>query len=175
MVVNSGEVETGHSIRVGNADNANNNSLIITGSDTVWRIGTKVANVGGLFVGVGGQNNTVTISGGAVVSKPAEVSGVEPAAEDPSAPGAGAVVTVDSFRGAVSVPIGAVMSTLSTAPIGGWVPLGGGHPILLRMEPPAECETGSLDVHVRQRSTGKSAVVEFSMDPRAMGPGCYVV
>ena len=32
-----------------------------------------------------------------------------------------------------------------------------------------------VEVHVTQRSTRKTAVVEFSFDPRAVGPGCYVV
>jgi hypothetical protein len=31
------------------------------------------------------------------------------------------------------------------------------------------------EVHVEQRSTGKEAIVEFSLDARAAGPGCFVV
>ena len=43
----------------------------------------------------------------------------------------------------------------------------------LLITPPEGCEAGHLDVHVRQRSTGREAVVEFGFDPRAVGRGCY--
>jgi hypothetical protein len=46
---------------------------------------------------------------------------------------------------------------------------------LLALCPPADCTAAALEVHVTQRSTGQSAVVEFSLDPNAAGPGCYVV
>lgn len=47
----------------------------------------------------------------------------------------------------------------------------------LSVVPPEGCQQGELHVHVTQRSTGKEkeAVVEFSLDPRAAGPGCYVI
>ena len=47
--------------------------------------------------------------------------------------------------------------------------------ILLAIRPPADCTKGNVEVHVTQRSTGQTAVVEFSMDPQAAGPGCFVV
>lgn len=47
--------------------------------------------------------------------------------------------------------------------------------VQLSVVPPEGCEQGELHVHVTQRSTGKEAVVEFSLDPHAAGPGCYVI
>jgi hypothetical protein len=47
--------------------------------------------------------------------------------------------------------------------------------LLLAIEPPASTESGAVEVHVCQQSTGRQAVVEFTMDARADGPGCYVV
>ena len=43
----------------------------------------------------------------------------------------------------------------------------------LSVLPPATCERGELAVHVTQRSTGRTAIVEFSLDATARGPGCY--
>jgi hypothetical protein len=47
--------------------------------------------------------------------------------------------------------------------------------LMLALCPPADCGQGEVQVHVQQRSTGKTAVVEFSLDPNAAGPGCFVV
>lgn len=47
--------------------------------------------------------------------------------------------------------------------------------LLLAIRPPSDCGSGSIEVHVTQRSTGRTAIVEFSLDPRAAGPGCFVV
>jgi len=47
--------------------------------------------------------------------------------------------------------------------------------MMLVMTPPADCRAGTIEVHVLQRSTTKEAVVEFSLDPNAAGPGCFVV
>lgn len=47
--------------------------------------------------------------------------------------------------------------------------------MLLAIRPPRACEAGKVDVHVTQRSTGRTAVVEFDLDPSAAGPGCFVV
>jgi hypothetical protein len=60
---------------------------------------------------------------------------------------------------------------------GVWHTPGGGHLpgcgiILLAVEPPTDATTGAVNVHVRQRSTDREAVVEFAMDSRATGPGC---
>ena len=56
-----------------------------------------------------------------------------------------------------------------------WVPLDGRHMILLALCPPASCAAGSVNIHVRQRSTNRDAIVEFSLDPNAAGAGCYTV
>ena len=45
----------------------------------------------------------------------------------------------------------------------------------LRVRPPADAERGSVSVHVTRQSDGKEAVVEFSLDSRAAGAGCYTV
>ncbi|MFN8574316.1 MAG: hypothetical protein U0132_19855 [Gemmatimonadaceae bacterium] len=45
----------------------------------------------------------------------------------------------------------------------------------LFVTPPEDAETGRLNVHVCQKSTGREALVEFSLDSSAAGPGCYVV
>ena len=47
--------------------------------------------------------------------------------------------------------------------------------ITLSICPPPTCDCGALNVHVRQRSTGHEAVVEFELDSQAAGPGCFVV
>jgi hypothetical protein len=59
--------------------------------------------------------------------------------------------------------------------LGAWVPRNRFGLMILALSPPADCEQAEVEVHVTQQSTGKSAVVEFSFDPRAAGPGCYVV
>jgi hypothetical protein len=41
--------------------------------------------------------------------------------------------------------------------------------------PPEGCGKGEVAVHVTKQSTGAQAIVEFSLDPRAAGPGCVVV
>jgi hypothetical protein len=47
--------------------------------------------------------------------------------------------------------------------------------MMILLQPPARCESGKVDVKVCQRSTGREATVEFSMDPDAVGPGCFTV
>jgi hypothetical protein len=47
--------------------------------------------------------------------------------------------------------------------------------MLLALRPPKDAGAGAFAVHVTQRSTGQEAVVEFSLDPAAAGPGCYTV
>jgi hypothetical protein len=44
--------------------------------------------------------------------------------------------------------------------------------VLLVLRPPRDCAHGDVLVHVTQRSSEKTAVVEFDLDPAA-GPGCY--
>jgi hypothetical protein len=45
--------------------------------------------------------------------------------------------------------------------------------VMLKTSPPADCKQGAVEVRVTQRSSGKTAVVEFDLDPAAQGPGCY--
>lgn len=59
--------------------------------------------------------------------------------------------------------------------LGKWVPVAGHAMFLLGLRPPARCHEANVEVHVTRYSTGETAVVEFSFDPRAAGPGCYVV
>jgi len=47
--------------------------------------------------------------------------------------------------------------------------------LMLALRPPQVCVQGNALVHVEQRSNGKRAVVEFSLDAHARGPGCFVV
>jgi hypothetical protein len=58
---------------------------------------------------------------------------------------------------------------------GSWHTLPGRSMLLLALKPPMRSELGSIEVHVTRKSTRKTAVVEFSFDARALGPGCYVV
>jgi hypothetical protein len=60
-------------------------------------------------------------------------------------------------------------------PTGEWIAIGRCQMIMLAVRPPRDCDSGSLMVHVRQRSTHREAIVEFSMDPHAAGAGCYTV
>jgi hypothetical protein len=45
----------------------------------------------------------------------------------------------------------------------------------LMVRPPKGAEKGDVSVHVTRQSDGKEAVVEFSLDCRAKGAGCYTV
>jgi hypothetical protein len=56
-----------------------------------------------------------------------------------------------------------------------WIELDRTGLMLLEVHPPENCSRGTLEVHVKQRSSGETAMVEFSLDPSAAGPGCYVV
>jgi hypothetical protein len=55
------------------------------------------------------------------------------------------------------------------------VELSGPALMILALHPPATCAQGAVEVHVKQYSTGQTAIVEFSLDPQAAGPGCYAV
>jgi hypothetical protein len=59
--------------------------------------------------------------------------------------------------------------------LGAWIPMKRASLIFLALRPPAKCREANVDVHIAQLSTQKSAVVEFSFDATAAGPGCYVV
>ncbi len=56
-----------------------------------------------------------------------------------------------------------------------WIDVTSQRLMLLTLCPPLNAAEGKVDVHVAQRSTGQEAVVEFNLDPKAAGPGCYVV
>lgn len=56
-----------------------------------------------------------------------------------------------------------------------WLETTGPRIVILAVQPPVDCQAGTLDVHVTQRSSGETAIVEFGFDPSAVGPGCYTV
>jgi hypothetical protein len=56
-----------------------------------------------------------------------------------------------------------------------WVESNGTLLVVLATEPPAGCRTGNLEVQVTRRSSQKTAIVEFNLDPAAQGAGCYFV
>jgi hypothetical protein len=56
-----------------------------------------------------------------------------------------------------------------------WVEGAGAMMIMLAVRPPVICEEGNVQVQVTRRSSEKTAVVEFNLDPTAQGPGCYSV
>lgn len=56
-----------------------------------------------------------------------------------------------------------------------WVKVAGCRIVLLAIQPPEYCGAGEIQVHVRQRSTDREAIVEFTLDPNAVGAGCYAV
>jgi hypothetical protein len=58
---------------------------------------------------------------------------------------------------------------------GRWIETPGQRLMILALKPSPDCGEGKVEVHVEQRSTAQSAVVEFSLDPDAAGPGCFVV
>jgi hypothetical protein len=45
----------------------------------------------------------------------------------------------------------------------------------LLLRPPVDAEKGSVSIHVTRQSDGKEAVVEFSLDSKAAGAGCYKI
>ena len=63
----------------------------------------------------------------------------------------------------------------SVVPLDRWVELSGHAMMILALHPPTICSRETVEVHVKQRSTSEIAVVEFSLDSKAAGPGCYVV
>jgi len=56
-----------------------------------------------------------------------------------------------------------------------WCVVNSMRPLLLALRPPEFCGRGNVELHVTQRSSGETAVVEFDLDPTADGPGCYTV
>jgi hypothetical protein len=58
---------------------------------------------------------------------------------------------------------------------GSWIEWPGRRYMSLALRPPEDCGRGKVEVHVTRRSDNQEAVVEFSLDPEALGPGCYAV
>ena len=58
---------------------------------------------------------------------------------------------------------------------GNWIEARGQCVMMLALRPPKDCGECKVAVHVTQRSSGSEAVVEFSLDPKAAGPGCYTL
>jgi hypothetical protein len=56
-----------------------------------------------------------------------------------------------------------------------WIETVGPRVMTIALRPPKDCGHGTVEVHVTRRSTGKEAVVEFSLAPDALGAGCYTV
>jgi hypothetical protein len=63
----------------------------------------------------------------------------------------------------------------ASLPQGKWIRLESCRMVTLALCPPEYCDEGTVEVHVRQRSTSRDAVVEFSLDANAAGAGCYTV
>ncbi len=47
--------------------------------------------------------------------------------------------------------------------------------VRLSISPPKGCSKGEVGVHVTQKSTRKTALIEFSLDPDTAGPGCFTI
>jgi hypothetical protein len=58
---------------------------------------------------------------------------------------------------------------------GEWIELHGCSMFFLVLRPPQSAERGEVQVRVQRQSDGMEAVVEFSLDTRAAGTGCYTV
>jgi hypothetical protein len=56
-----------------------------------------------------------------------------------------------------------------------WIESDAGLMVMLSTTPPPDCRAGDLEVHVTRRSNRKTAIVEFNLDPKAQGTGCYFV
>jgi hypothetical protein len=60
-------------------------------------------------------------------------------------------------------------------PLGEWHEFPYRFPVVLSFFPTTSAGSREMRISVRQRSTGKTAYVEFTLDRDADGPGCYVV
>jgi hypothetical protein len=56
-----------------------------------------------------------------------------------------------------------------------WIEVNGSRTMLLALRVPPKCSAETVKICVAQKSTGRNAVVEFSLDPRAAGRGCYSI
>jgi hypothetical protein len=68
-----------------------------------------------------------------------------------------------------------VVDPSSNEPIGDeqWVESQGMILAMLAIRSPPRCEAGTVEVHVTRRGSSKTAIVEFNLDPKAQGAGCY--
>lgn len=71
--------------------------------------------------------------------------------------------------------VGAGRRPLERLPLGAAQKMAPGSVVLLSVVPPTLAEQGDVTVHVKQQSTGHTACVEFTLDPRAPGAGCFLV
>ncbi len=58
---------------------------------------------------------------------------------------------------------------------GQWYDVAGYFIVDLLIQTPVVCERGEVQVHVTRKSTGKTAIVEFDLDPSVQEAGCYAV
>jgi hypothetical protein len=56
-----------------------------------------------------------------------------------------------------------------------WVEAQGMLMLMLAAQPPPRCRAGKLEVHVARRGSPRPAIVEFDLDPKAQGAGCFFV
>ncbi len=89
--------------------------------------------------------------------------------------GPGAAWSVNLFDGTHARSVALVPRDGQVVSERNWFPVQSMRMMFLAIEPPEGCGAGELEVHITQRSTQKAAVVEFSLDPYAVGPGCFVV
>jgi hypothetical protein len=59
--------------------------------------------------------------------------------------------------------------------LGEWLELHARSTFYVLLRPPRSAERGEVQVHVTRQSDGMEAIVEFSLDSRAAGAGCYTV
>ena len=60
-------------------------------------------------------------------------------------------------------------------PLGQWIESRTRRDVCLVTKPPRSCTASRLEVHVRQRSSGREAVVEFRFAPESSGVRCYTL
>jgi hypothetical protein len=89
--------------------------------------------------------------------------------------GSGASWDVALFNYTTVSNLQAIFDQSQPIPRSKWIRLNRFQVIMLAIGPPEGCGTGSVNVQVRQRSTNRDAIVEFSLDPDAAGAGCYTI
>jgi hypothetical protein len=81
----------------------------------------------------------------------------------------------DSQMSAVNFSTPGSSQTIPDIHFGHWYPTDAPLIGLLRIRPPVDCDRGEVQVCVTRQSTGEQALVEFSLDASAEGPGCFVM